>query len=134
MVFPSNAHPGKVVEGGGREGDGRNGGSKSSDRPIRERGAGGLSQGGGIGKGKSGITSTRRSWWREGLACEAPLTLVTDPSRQRQDGSGGAKRRAASGSGETAATAAPCACAKCTHRRREWLGHGPIWAGSARLG
>jgi hypothetical protein len=62
------------------------------------------------------------------------LTLVTDPSRQRQDGGGGAKWWAASGSGKTAATAAPCACAKCTHRRRERLGHGPIWAGSARLG
>uniref|UniRef100_A0A0D3GYR8 Uncharacterized protein n=1 Tax=Oryza barthii TaxID=65489 RepID=A0A0D3GYR8_9ORYZ len=62
------------------------------------------------------------------------LTLVTDPSRRRQDDGGGTKRRAASGSGETAATAAPCECAKCAHRRRERLGHGPIWAGSARLG
>uniref|UniRef100_A0A0E0RGS9 Uncharacterized protein n=1 Tax=Oryza rufipogon TaxID=4529 RepID=A0A0E0RGS9_ORYRU len=71
---------------------------------------------------------------REKESLRSSLTLVTDPSRRRQDDGGGAKRRVASGSGETAAKAAPFACAKCTQRRRERLGHGPIWAGSARLG
>uniref|UniRef100_A0A0E0RH72 Uncharacterized protein n=1 Tax=Oryza rufipogon TaxID=4529 RepID=A0A0E0RH72_ORYRU len=28
------------------------------------------------GKGKNGITSTRRSWWREGLACDAPVREI----------------------------------------------------------
>nr|BAD05434.1 hypothetical protein [Oryza sativa Japonica Group] len=52
MVFPSNAHPERVVEGGGRERDGRNGGNKSSVPAIREGGGGGLSQGGGRGEGE----------------------------------------------------------------------------------
>uniref|UniRef100_A0A0D3EU90 DUF834 domain-containing protein n=1 Tax=Oryza barthii TaxID=65489 RepID=A0A0D3EU90_9ORYZ len=43
MVFPSNTHPGRVVEGGGRERDGWNGVDKSSAPAIREGGGGGLS-------------------------------------------------------------------------------------------
>nr|BAD45344.1 paramyosin-like [Oryza sativa Japonica Group] len=60
MVFPSNAHPGRVVEGGGRERGGRNSGDKSSAPAIREGGGGGgLSQGG--GKGEMGkMESPRR--------------------------------------------------------------------------
>uniref|UniRef100_A0A0D3ETU5 Uncharacterized protein n=1 Tax=Oryza barthii TaxID=65489 RepID=A0A0D3ETU5_9ORYZ len=66
MVFPSNAHPERVVEGGGRERDGRNGGNKSSVPAIREGGGGGLSQGGGRGErgkmespGKGGVGGAR---------------------------------------------------------------------------
>uniref|UniRef100_A0A0E0P974 Uncharacterized protein n=1 Tax=Oryza rufipogon TaxID=4529 RepID=A0A0E0P974_ORYRU len=58
MVFPSSAHPGRVVEGGGRERDGRNGGDKSSAPAIREGGGGGLSQGGGRGE-RGKMESTR---------------------------------------------------------------------------
>uniref|UniRef100_A0A0E0A9V3 Uncharacterized protein n=1 Tax=Oryza glumipatula TaxID=40148 RepID=A0A0E0A9V3_9ORYZ len=59
MVFPSNAHPGRVVEGGGRKRGGRNSGDKSSASAIREGGGGGLSQSG--GKGERGkMESPRR--------------------------------------------------------------------------
>uniref|UniRef100_A0A0D9Y8T2 Uncharacterized protein n=1 Tax=Oryza glumipatula TaxID=40148 RepID=A0A0D9Y8T2_9ORYZ len=72
MVFPSNAHPGKVVEGGGREGDGRNGRSKSSDRPIREGGGGGLTQCGGRGE-RGKMESPRRGGVGGARVCLAKL-------------------------------------------------------------
>uniref|UniRef100_A0A0E0P602 DUF834 domain-containing protein n=1 Tax=Oryza rufipogon TaxID=4529 RepID=A0A0E0P602_ORYRU len=61
-VFPSDAHPGKVVASRGKEGDGRNGvdktlvpaglcgGGDELWRWLKER-----------GKGRNGITSSRRS-------------------------------------------------------------------------
>ena len=76
-MFPGDAHPGRVVSSKGGEGDGRNGNTKSS----APAGFGGAV--GGLwkwlkerGNRKNGITSTRRSWWREGLSCEAPVREI----------------------------------------------------------
>jgi hypothetical protein len=91
---PEQRTPGEVVEGKGREKEGGWWKAKEERRMARTavaRAQSGRQEKVAVaaclkveeeGKGKNGITSTRRSWWRKGLACEAPMREIGRRWRQ----------------------------------------------------
>jgi hypothetical protein len=64
MMFPGDAHPGRVVSSKEEKGDGRNGNTKSLVLAGYGGGGGGLTQRWRErGKGKNGLSSVRQSLW-----------------------------------------------------------------------